>query len=77
MKFKRQMNRQSDERDQIPVYFKNQITLSCKVDERILKTMLSRNIDCTSTNSSLNLIVYFTNMRTSNLMMHNNSYAQS
>ena len=34
MKFKSQMNRQTDERDQIPVHFKIQMTPSYRVDER-------------------------------------------
>ena len=58
MKFKRQMNRQTTERAKISFFFKNQMTPSYKVDERILKTIISRNIDCTSTDNSLNLIVY-------------------
>ena len=44
MKFKRWMNKQNDERDNIPVYFENQMTPSHRVDESILKSMLSRNI---------------------------------
>ena len=77
LKFKRQMNRQTDKRDKIPIYFKNQMTPSYKVDERILKTILSRNTECTSTDTSLDLIVYYKNMKTSNLIMQNNPHAQS
>ena len=68
------MNRQTDERDKIPIYFKNQMTPSYKVDERILKTILSRNIECTSTDTSLDLIVYYKNMKTSNPIMQNNPH---
>ena len=71
------MNRRTDERDKFPIYLKNQMIPSYKVDERILKTILSRNIDSTSMDISLNLKVYYTNMRTSNLIMQNNPHAQS
>ena len=71
------MNRRTDERDKFPIYLKNQMIPSYKVDERILKTILSRNIDSTSMDISLNLKVYYKNMRSSNLIMQNNPHTQS
>ena len=53
------------------------MTQSYKLDERIWKTILSRNIESLSTDASLNLIVYYKNMKNSNLIMQNNPHAQS
>ena len=43
-----------------------------KTDEKILKNIITSNTLCTDPNSRLNLIIYYKNGKTSNLVMKNN-----
>ena len=42
-----------------------------KVDERVLKNIISRNVTCTN-QSKMELIIYYKNRKTSNCVMNNN-----
>ena len=43
-----------------------------KIEERIIKELLQNNIQCVSPNDKLNIIFYYKNRRTCNLVMKNN-----
>ena len=56
----------------IPVYYKSQMHSNYKIDEKILKDIVYNNIKCTNSQDKLNLIIYYTNKKASNLIMKNN-----
>ena len=43
-----------------------------KVDEKVLKKIISDNVKCKSENTKLQVIIYYNNMKTKNLTMKNN-----
>ena len=56
----------------IPVYYENQTHINYKIEERVIKDIVYSNVKCTDPNNRLNLIVYYKNMKTSQLIMKNN-----
>ena len=56
----------------IPIYYHNQMHSNYKIDERILKEIAINNTNCINGNDKLNLIIYYKNKQTSNLIMKNN-----
>lgn len=56
------------------LFYKNQYTPAYKTDERILKKIVSENVKCTKPNEKLNLIIYYKNQKTRNLIMKNSPY---
>ena len=61
----------------IKIYYKNQTSPSFKVNERVLKYIVKRNMRFKSDDDTVNLIAYYKNMKTSNLLRRNNLHAQS
>ena len=45
---------------------------SYKVDERVIKTIINRNVQCRSDDDKIKFIVYYKNIKTSNLIIRNN-----
>ena len=43
-----------------------------KLEERVLRELIKDNVQCTEENKKLNLIIYYKNMKTRNLVMKNN-----
>ena len=62
--------------NRIPIFYKNQMSTAYKIDERLLKTILARNIATNSPDTKLDLIIYYKNKKTSNLIMKNNLQVQ-
>ena len=67
---------QTETANKIPIFYKNQISSAYKIDERVLKTILARNIATNSPDSKLNLVIYYKHTKTSNLIMKNNLQVQ-
>ena len=57
----------------IPLYYQSQFHSNYKIEERIIKTIINSNVNCTDPNSKLNLIIYYKNKKASNLIMKNNT----
>ena len=58
----------------IKLFYRNQMRYNYKSDEKILKTLIHRNILPTDPNKRIKLIIYYNNkFKTSNLVMRNNS----
>ena len=55
----------------IPLYYKNQIHSNYKLDERILKSIVKNYTSCNQNNTKLNVIIYYRNIKTCNLVMKN------
>ena len=61
-KFERRRNEQNNELpniNSINIYYKNQMSPAYKVDERVLKSIVKRNIKSKLDDDTVNLIVYY------------------
>ena len=56
----------------IPIYFQNQMHSNYKTDERVIKDIVMKNTQCNNPDTKLNLIIYYKNPKTSNLVLKNN-----
>ena len=56
----------------LPIYYHNQMHGNYRLDERIIKEIIKENAYCKDPNQDLKVIVYYTNKKTSNLIMKNN-----
>jgi hypothetical protein len=54
------------------MYYKNQMSSSYKIDERVIKSIISDNVQCVQPDDKLQLIIYYKNKKTSNFVMKNN-----
>ena len=70
-KFDVQSNDQKSEK--IPIYYLNQLQPTYKIEEKIIKNIVYNNTKCIKSNQKINLIIYYRNMRTSNLVMKNST----
>ena len=57
----------------IKLFYRNQMHYNNKSDEKILKTLIHRNILPTDPNKKIKLIIYCNKFKTSNLVIRNNS----
>ena len=55
----------------IKIYYKNQMSPSYKIDEKILKNIVKNNTLCTDDNEKLELVIYYKSKLTSQLIMTN------
>ena len=60
------------QRNNIPIYYHNQMHTNYKLDERVLKEIVYNNTNCINPNDKLNLVIYYKNKTTSNLIIKNN-----
>jgi len=66
--------KQTSETDapEIKIYYENQMSNSYKVDERMIKGIINRNVK-TNNHERLRLIIYYKNSKTRNLIIRNNT----
>ena len=57
----------------IKLFYRNQMHYNYKSDEKILKTLIHKNILPTDPNKKIKLIIYYNKFNTSNLVIRNNS----
>ena len=57
----------------IKLFYWNQMHYNYKSDEKILKTLIHRNILSTDPNKKIKLIIYYNKFKSSNLVIRNNS----
>ena len=58
-------------------FYRKQMHYNYKLDEKILKTLIQRNILSTDPNKKIKLIIYYNKFKTSNLVIKNNSSPSS
>ena len=63
----------SSQQTYIKFFYRNQMHYNYKSDEKILKTLIDRNILPTDPNKKIKLIIYYNKFKTSNLVIRNNS----
>ena len=56
----------------ITTYYKSQMHINYKKEERIIKDIIKRNVNCTASNTKLKVIIYYNNIKSSNLVIKNN-----
>ena len=54
-------------------FYRNQMHYNYKSDEKILKTLIHKNILPTDPNKKIKLVIYYNKFKTSNLVIRNNS----
>ena len=57
----------------IPLYYQSQMHSNYKIEERTLKRIIYNNTKCLQTNHKMNLVFYYKNKKTFNLIMKNNT----
>ena len=57
----RQIN---DNNNKIKSYYKNQMSTSYKIDERIIRNVIKENIRITNNNDKLDVIIYYKSQKT-------------
>ena len=65
-------NNKPRDNNSIKIYYQNQTHGQYKIDERIIKDIVSRNTSCTKSDQQLRIIFYYKNKKTHNLVMKNN-----
>ena len=65
-------NNNENNKNSIKIFYHNQMHTNYKVEERVIKEILHNNIQCNSPDDKLNIIFYYKNKRTCNLVMKNN-----
>ena len=56
----------------VNLFYRNHMSSAYKVDERIIHEIIEENVKCVNTTDRLQLIIYYKNGKTSNLLMQNN-----
>ena len=56
----------------INVYYENQMHENYKIEERTIKKIINENVTCKTLQDKLNLIFYYKNLKSHNLVMRNN-----
>ena len=56
----------------IPIFYKSQYHSNYKIEERIIKNIVKTNVKPIQTDSKVNIIVYYKNPKTCNLVIKNN-----
>ena len=67
-KYVQQKQTQSQEtpNQTLDLFYRNQMTSSYKIDEKVLKNIIKQNIKCTNENESIKLNIYYKNRKVSN-----------
>ena len=65
-------NHDSQNKSNIDIFYEAQTHSNYKIDERVLKDIVYRNTQVVDPNKKLNLIIYYKNIKTHNLVMKNN-----
>ena len=66
-------NRKDTEKHQnIKLYYKNQMSSAYKMDEKVIKDIINRNVKCTNKEMEVQTVIYYKNSKVKNLVMANN-----
>ena len=58
--------------EKVRLFYKNQMNTAYKVDEKVLKKIINENVKCKGENGKLQIVIYYNNMKTKNMVMKNN-----
>ena len=53
------IKKDSNIKNKINIYYKNQIHKNCHIDEQVLKDIMNKNIKPTNANTKLNINIYY------------------
>ena len=65
------------EKDLIKIFYKNQFHAKYKEDERTLRTIIQEQVKPVNINSKINLVIYYKNRKSANLIMKNSPTSNS
>ena len=63
---------ENNENKPINIFYKNQMNSQYEKDEKIMKDIIKQNVKTTNNNEYLNLIIYYNNTKSKDLIMKNN-----
>ena len=63
---------QEEKRTLIPIYYQSQTHLNYKIEERAIKNIVLNNSRCSDPDKKLNIVFYYKNIKSANLVMRNN-----
>lgn len=72
--FRTKQNNQNileDPKNKLKIYYENQMNDQYKKDEKVIKAIINNNVKPTTVNDELEIIIYYKNMKTKNLIMKN------
>ena len=61
-----------DSKTAIPIFYQSQFHNNFKIEERVIKEIIYNNVKCISPEHKLQLIIYYRNRKTCNMVMKNN-----
>lgn len=61
-----------ERKNHIPIYYESQTHPNYKTEERVIKNIILNNTECQKVDHKLQVVVYYKNKKTSNLVMKNN-----
>ena len=64
----------SSQQTYIKLFYRNQMHYNYKSDEKIMKTLIHKNILPTDPNKKIKLMIYYNKFKTSNLVIRKNSF---
>ena len=67
-----QPEQQKNTEQTIQVYYKNKMSTSYRVDERVLHNIIEKNVKCKQPNTKFRLTIYYKNTKIGGLIMKNN-----
>ena len=70
-------NNRPQEKDLIKIFYKNQFHAKYKEDERALRTIIQEQVKPVNINSEINLVIYYKNRKSANLIMKNSPTSNS
>ena len=71
--YNKQCTTPSSQQTYIKLFYRNQMHYNYKSNEKILKTLIHKNILPTDPNKKIKLVIYYNKFKTSNLVIRNNS----
>ena len=70
-KFTNKKKNENEHKNKINVLYKNQMHGNYKIEERVIKNIVRNNIKCQNNQEQLNIVFYYKNMKSSNLVIKN------
>lgn len=59
-------------KDAITIFYQSQMHNNYKLDERVIREIVTTNTKCNADNQEVKLIIYYKNKKSQNLIMKNN-----
>ena len=69
-------NKLRDKKDKINIYYRSQMNSEYKLEDRVIRDIITSNVECTDPNKHLNIVIYYNTTKTSGIILQNNMHAK-